>query len=189
MQPRSLPTRHYTSMRCDATNSYIGKSVHLLLRQTTYVCMYVCNLRTHIPEGRLSDRRAHQHVQQTVLPRWTNCPASKITELKAARYLCAVRAKHFAWKSQNDELLRFWHKSHRFAGRIDTNFCRFCEGLTCAICAAHIKWWSFNTLYFYSVSLLSMPKWVIFQVCYLYSTYKTLAGKPERKGPLWKAGF
>jgi len=46
MQPRSLPTRHYTSMRCDATNSYIGKSVHLLLRQTTYVCMYVTYVHT-----------------------------------------------------------------------------------------------------------------------------------------------
>ena len=37
MQPRSLPTRRYTSMRCYITNSYIGKSVHLLLRQTTYM--------------------------------------------------------------------------------------------------------------------------------------------------------
>jgi len=37
MQPKSLRTRRYTSMRCYVTNSYIGKSVHLLLRQTTYV--------------------------------------------------------------------------------------------------------------------------------------------------------
>jgi len=76
-----------------------------------YVCMHVrmrvCNLRRHIPEGRLSGRGAHQHVQQTALPRWTNCPASKITELKAARYLCVVRAEHFSWKRQNDKLLRF----------------------------------------------------------------------------------
>jgi len=36
MQPRSLPTYRYTSTRCYVTNSYIGKSVHLLLRQTTY---------------------------------------------------------------------------------------------------------------------------------------------------------
>ena len=42
MQSRSLPTRQYTWMRCDATNSYIGKSVHLLLRQTTYSeCVFV----------------------------------------------------------------------------------------------------------------------------------------------------
>jgi hypothetical protein len=33
MQPRSLPTRRYTSMRCYVTNSYIGKSVHLLFGQ------------------------------------------------------------------------------------------------------------------------------------------------------------
>jgi len=37
MQPRSLPTRRYTSMRCYITNPYIGKSVHSLLRQTTYM--------------------------------------------------------------------------------------------------------------------------------------------------------
>ena len=37
MQPRSLPTRRYTLMRCYITNSYIGKSVHLLLRQTMYL--------------------------------------------------------------------------------------------------------------------------------------------------------
>jgi hypothetical protein len=35
MQPRSLPTRRYTS-RCYVTNSYLGKSVHLLSGQTTY---------------------------------------------------------------------------------------------------------------------------------------------------------
>jgi hypothetical protein len=37
MQPRSLPTRPYTSTRCYLTNSCVGKSVHLLLGQTTYV--------------------------------------------------------------------------------------------------------------------------------------------------------
>ena len=36
MQPRSLPTYWYTSTRCYLANSYIGKSVHLLLGQTTY---------------------------------------------------------------------------------------------------------------------------------------------------------
>ena len=41
MQPRSLPTHRYTSMRCYITNSYIGKSVHLLLRQTTYIYTYI----------------------------------------------------------------------------------------------------------------------------------------------------
>jgi len=41
MQPRSLPTRRYTSMSCYITNSYIWKSVHLLLGQTLYVCVYV----------------------------------------------------------------------------------------------------------------------------------------------------
>jgi len=80
------------------------------------LCVNVCNLRTYVPEGRLSGRLANRYVQQTVVQRCTNCPAPKITELKAAWYLCAVRAKHFAWKRQNDELPRFWHKSHRFAG-------------------------------------------------------------------------
>jgi hypothetical protein len=37
MQPRLLPTYRYTSTRCYVANSYIGKSVHLLLGQTTYV--------------------------------------------------------------------------------------------------------------------------------------------------------
>ena len=37
MQPRSLPTCRYTSTRCYVGNSYIGKSVHLLLGQTTYL--------------------------------------------------------------------------------------------------------------------------------------------------------
>jgi len=36
MQPRSLPTRWCTSTRCYITSSSIGKSVHLLLRHTTY---------------------------------------------------------------------------------------------------------------------------------------------------------
>jgi hypothetical protein len=36
MQPRSLPTRRYTS-RCYVTNLYIGKSVHLFLGQTLYI--------------------------------------------------------------------------------------------------------------------------------------------------------
>jgi len=36
MHPRSLPTRRYTS-RCYITNSYIGKSVHLLLGQAMYL--------------------------------------------------------------------------------------------------------------------------------------------------------
>jgi len=36
MQPRSLPTRRYTS-RCYVTNSYIGKSVHLLLGEAIYL--------------------------------------------------------------------------------------------------------------------------------------------------------
>ena len=36
MQPRSLPTYWYASTRCYVANSYIGKSVHLLLGQTTY---------------------------------------------------------------------------------------------------------------------------------------------------------
>ena len=36
MQPRSLPTYRYKSTRCYVANSYIGKSVHLLLGQTTY---------------------------------------------------------------------------------------------------------------------------------------------------------
>jgi len=37
MQPRSLPTYRYTSTRYYVANSYIGKSVHLLLGQTTYL--------------------------------------------------------------------------------------------------------------------------------------------------------
>jgi hypothetical protein len=37
MQPSSLPTRPYTSRRCYITNSCVGKSVHLLLGQTTYI--------------------------------------------------------------------------------------------------------------------------------------------------------
>jgi len=37
MQPKSLPTYQYSSSSY-VTNSYIGKSVHLLLGQTTYVC-------------------------------------------------------------------------------------------------------------------------------------------------------
>ena len=40
-QPRSLPTRRYISMRCYITNSYIGKSVHLLLGQTSCVCVCI----------------------------------------------------------------------------------------------------------------------------------------------------
>ena len=36
-QRRTLPTYRYTSTRCYVANSYIGKSVHLLLGQTTYV--------------------------------------------------------------------------------------------------------------------------------------------------------
>lgn len=79
--------------------------MHACTNACICVLMYVlCNLRAHIPEGRLSGRRVHQQVQQTVLPRWTSCPAPKITELKVARYL---RAEHFAWKRQNDKLLRF----------------------------------------------------------------------------------
>jgi len=81
--------------------------MHVRMRVYVYVCLSVCNLCIYIPEGRLSGRLAHRHVQQTVMPRWTNCPATKITELKAARYLCAVRAEHFAWKNQNDEQPRF----------------------------------------------------------------------------------
>jgi hypothetical protein len=34
--------------------------------------------------GRFSDR----HIQQMVVPRWTNCSASKITELTSAPYIC-----------------------------------------------------------------------------------------------------
>ena len=41
MQPRSLPTYPYTSS-CYVANSYIGKSVHLLLGQTAYICTYIC---------------------------------------------------------------------------------------------------------------------------------------------------
>jgi len=37
MQPSSLPTYRYTSTRCYTANSYIGKSVLLLLGQTMYV--------------------------------------------------------------------------------------------------------------------------------------------------------
>jgi hypothetical protein len=37
MQPRSLPTRPYTSSRCYITNSCVGKSVHLFLGQTMYL--------------------------------------------------------------------------------------------------------------------------------------------------------
>jgi hypothetical protein len=37
MQPRSLPTRRYTSTRCYVTNFYIGKSVHFLLGQAMYL--------------------------------------------------------------------------------------------------------------------------------------------------------
>jgi len=37
MQSRSLPTRWCTSTRCYVTSSSIGKSVHLLLRHTTYI--------------------------------------------------------------------------------------------------------------------------------------------------------
>ena len=37
MQPRSLPTRRYTSTRWYVSNSYIGKSVHLLLGQPSYM--------------------------------------------------------------------------------------------------------------------------------------------------------
>jgi hypothetical protein len=40
MQPRSLSTRPYTSTRCYITNSCVGKSVHLLLGQTTYLCWF-----------------------------------------------------------------------------------------------------------------------------------------------------
>jgi hypothetical protein len=40
MQPRSLPTRPYTSTRCYVTNSCVGKSVHLLLGQTKYYDKY-----------------------------------------------------------------------------------------------------------------------------------------------------
>ena len=36
LQPTSLPTRRYTSTRCYFANSYIGKSLHLLLGQTSY---------------------------------------------------------------------------------------------------------------------------------------------------------
>ena len=36
MEPRSLPTYRYTSMRCYIANSYIGKLVLLRLGQTTY---------------------------------------------------------------------------------------------------------------------------------------------------------
>jgi hypothetical protein len=32
-----------------------------------------------------------------------------------------------------------------------------------------------------------MSKWVILQVCYLYSLYKTFGGKTARKGPLGRA--
>jgi len=37
MQPRSLPTRWYTLMRCYVTSSSIRKSEHLLFRQTVYI--------------------------------------------------------------------------------------------------------------------------------------------------------
>jgi hypothetical protein len=37
MQPRSLPTRWYVSARCYISSSSIGKSVHLLDRQTVYL--------------------------------------------------------------------------------------------------------------------------------------------------------
>jgi len=37
MQPRSLPRRWCTLTRCYITSSFIGNSVHLLLRHTTYI--------------------------------------------------------------------------------------------------------------------------------------------------------
>jgi len=40
MQPSSLPMYRYTSTRCYVANSYIGKSVHLLLGQTTYTYIH-----------------------------------------------------------------------------------------------------------------------------------------------------
>jgi hypothetical protein len=44
VQPRSLPTRWYVSTRCYISSSSIGKSVHLLFRQTVYVLghSYTC---------------------------------------------------------------------------------------------------------------------------------------------------
>ena len=43
MQSRSLPTCRYTSTMCYISNSYIGKSVHLLLGQNSYPTLSLFN--------------------------------------------------------------------------------------------------------------------------------------------------
>ena len=45
MQQRSLPKRRYISTRCYITNSYTGKSVHLVLGQTPYT-IAVCTVKS-----------------------------------------------------------------------------------------------------------------------------------------------
>ena len=57
MQPRSLPTYRYTSTMCYVANSYIGKSVLLILGQTAYTLID----RSHYSaeEHRVSTRILH----------------------------------------------------------------------------------------------------------------------------------
>jgi hypothetical protein len=75
-RPRSPPTHRYTSTRCYLTNSYIAKSVHLLLEQTSYMHYDIWlrdlkNYRTSIKEivYYVSDKaicRFHTALKQTL---------------------------------------------------------------------------------------------------------------------------
>jgi hypothetical protein len=71
MQPRSLPTHWFVSTRCYISSSSIGKSVHLLFRQTMYIILPSASWS---PQWSLSVRLPHQHpVHTSILPHTRPC--------------------------------------------------------------------------------------------------------------------
>jgi len=134
MQPRSLPTCWYTSTRCYITNSYIGKSVHILLGQPSYMLVLVwcaCNY---------SQVRWWQKILKFHCSTWS--VTLHTTYSKNSLFINFTLNFSLSYNFQtfpNHLQLRFQHKHHKFSCICSSGIWH-CHWVSGAWCFKTIQW-------------------------------------------------